>query len=210
MEEFLTNIYHYINYLPLKGYGVIFLFSFLEAFAFVGILFPGTIIIVLIGLLSYLGHFNIALAFAAAVLGALAGDLGSYYLGKKKGLDLKLGDKGIFKFLYMPEAGEFLLEGGGISIITGRFIGPTRAFVPFYMGAAGEKEKKFIIYDVVGVLVWAAFYLMLGYVFGNSYEFVKQFISGLQFFVILFIVLTVGSLVLTKLFKKKLPDSGKK
>ena len=206
IQDFFANINQYISYLPLGGYGVIFLLAFLEALAFIGVLFPGTIIIVLVGFMTYMGHFNLALAFLACVVGALAGDLVSYYIGKKKGLDLKLGDKGIFKYLYFPDAGDFLLDKGSISIIIGRFIGPTRAFVPFYMGAAGEKEKRFIWYDVIGVLVWAAFYLLLGYVFGNSYELLENFINGFEFFIILFMVLTIGSLLLTKLFKKKLPN----
>lgn len=208
MEDFFINFNQYWELFPFRGYEAIFLFAFLEAFAFIGILFPGTVIIVLVGFLSYLGQFDVALVFAAAVLGALGGDIASYYLGKKRGLDLKFGHRGIFKYLYLPEAGTFLLDRGVFSVIAGRFIGPTRAFVPFYMGAAGEKEKKFILADIAGVLIWAAFYLMLGSVFGNSYEYLKRFINGLEFFVALTVVLTIGSLVLTKIFKKKLPGAN--
>ncbi len=209
IDQILASISYCWEYFPLRGYEAIFLFAFLEAFAFIGIIFPGTIIIVLIGFLSYIGQFNFWLAFCAAVLGALVGDIASYYLGKRKGLDLKIGQKSIFKYLYVPEAGGFLLDKGTLSIIVGRFIGPTRAFVPFYMGAAGEKEKKFIISDIIGVLIWAAFYLLLGFFFGNSLHYLRGLISGLEFFIVLFLIFTIAPFVLTKILKKKLPPQGK-
>jgi membrane protein DedA with SNARE-associated domain len=204
IENFLQHIQSYLEVLPFDGYGIIFLLAFLEALAFVGVLFPGTIIIVFVGFLAYGGVFDLEWAFVLCVVGALIGDLISYYMGKRKGLEPKISSKSIFKWLYIPEAGTFLLSQGGLSVVLGRFLGPTRSFTPFYMGAAGEGEKKFILYDFLGVLIWAAFYLMLGYVFGNSYELIKSFIGLIMFFVALLMVLTIGPLVLAKIYKKKI------
>ena len=161
IENFLDNLEHYIKFLPLKGYDFIFLFSLIEALAFIGIFFPGSIVMVIAGFLAYMGIFNFPLLFLSAIVGALIGDLISYYLGKKKGLEIKIGEKSIFKYLYIPEAGEFLLKRRAISIVLGRFMGPTRPFVPFYLGAVGSCEKRFLFYDVIGVLVWSVFYIML-------------------------------------------------
>lgn len=208
MEEFFINLGSQLQKLSWVTYPLIFLFSFLESLAFVGILFPGTVIII-IGYLCYLGQLNFVLSFVMAVIGALIADLISYYIGRKKGLDLKIGQKSIFKYFYHKEAGEMLLEGGGISIVIGRLIGPTRAFVPFYMGAAGERERKFIIYDVIGVVVWAAFYLLLGYLFGDSYHILKRFMSGMEFLIIAGLVFGGSSYLVSKLFKKKLNEVKK-
>jgi undecaprenyl-diphosphatase len=203
MEEFFANLGQYLAKLSFWVYPIVFLFAFLESLAFVGVLFPGTILIV-VGYLCYLGQLHFSLTFLFAVAGALLADFISYHLGKKKGLDLKLGQKSIFKYCYHPEAGKMLLEGGGLSIIVGRLIGPTRAFVPFYMGAAGEKEKRFVLYDLIGVVVWATFYLLLGYLFGDSYDLVKKFINGAEFLIIVAVIVFGSSYLVARIFKKKL------
>ena len=203
MEQFFFNLDQYFNLFPLKGYELVFLAAAIESLAFIGALFPGTVILVAIGLFCYLGYLKLYLVFPITIIGALLGDLVSYYVGKKKGLELKLGQKSIFKYLYLPEAGDFLLANGGLSIITGRIFGPTRAFVPFYMGAAGEKERKFIIYDVIGVTVWASFYLFLGYAFGDSYQFLKHFINSVELVIIALVILVVGPLIIARIFRKK-------
>lgn len=203
MEQFFFNLDQYFNLFPLKGYELVFLAAAIESLAFIGALFPGTVIFVAIGLFAYLGYLKLYLVFPITIVGALLGDLISYYVGKRKGLELKLGQKSIFKYLYLPEAGNFLLANGGLSIITGRIFGPTRAFVPFYMGAAGEKERKFIIYDIIGVTVWAAFYLFLGYAFGDSYKFIKHFINSAELVIIALVILVAGPLLIARIFRKK-------
>lgn len=160
------------------------------------------------GFFCYTGQFNIFVSFAMAVLGAGVADILSYYMGRYKGLDLKIGKKKLFRFLYLPEAGDFLLNRGGLSIVIGRFIGPTRAFVPFYMGAAGEKERKFIFYDILGIIIWAMFYLLIGFVFGKSYELLRNMMSVFAIFIVFVIMLTVSPLIFTKIFKKKLQNKS--
>jgi len=199
----LFNFDQYLNWFPLKGYELVFLAAAIESLAFIGALFPGTVIFVAIGFFSYLGYLKLYLVFPITIIGALLGDLISYYVGKQKGLDLKLGRKSIFKYLFLPEAGAFLMGNEGLSIISGRIFGPTRAFVPFYMGAAGTKEKKFIVYDVIGVLIWSAFYLFLGYAFGDSYQFLKHFINSMEMVIIGIIILVAGPLVIARIFRKK-------
>jgi membrane protein DedA with SNARE-associated domain len=203
MEQFFFNFDQYLNLFPFKGYELVFLAAAIESLAFIGALFPGTVIFVAIGLFAYLGYLKLYLVFPITIIGALLGDLISYYVGKRKGLELKLGQKSIFKYLYLPEAGDFLLANGGLSIITGRIFGPTRAFVPFYMGAAGEKERKFIIYDIIGVTIWASFYLFLGYAFGDSYNFLKHFMNTVELVVIALILFIVGPLIIARIFRKK-------
>lgn len=206
IETFLSEIHVYSAMLPLKGYEIIFIFSFLEAIAFIGVLLPGTIVIAMFGFFVYLGQFNFAVTFTLCVLGALLGDLVSYYFGKRKGLEIKLGQKSVFRHVFMPDAGAFLVEQGGLAVIAGRFIGPLRAFVPFYIGAAGGKEKMFILYDIIGVLAWSAFYLVLGAVFGSSYEILKNIMNDFEFFGGIFALLVIVPLIIARLFRKKLPE----
>lgn len=206
IETLLSELHIYREMLPLNGYEVIFIFSFLEAVAFIGVLLPGTIVIAMFGFFVYLGEFNFAVTFVLCVIGALFGDLVSYYFGKRKGMEIKLGQKSIFRYVFMPEAGQFLVEQGGLAVIAGRFIGPLRAFVPFYIGAAGGKEKMFILYDLIGVLAWSAFYLVLGAVFGSSYEILKNVMNDFEFFGGIFALLVIVPLIAARLFRKKLPE----
>jgi len=204
IENFFMNLEKWSNHFPFGGYEVIAVFAFIESLAFLGVLFPGSFIMVLFGYLCYLKHFDIFLVFSFVCFGALFGDLFSYWLGKKKGLDIKLGKSWIFNKIYFPEAGDYLLKKGPITVVLGRFIGPTRAFVPFYLGAAGQEKKRFLVYDIVGVIFWAVAYLMLGYIFGGCYDSIKNFIKDIDFFVILAFIFVVSPYLFIKIMKKKI------
>lgn len=188
----------------LDGAWIVFLLAFFESLPFVGAIIPGTIIIVFVGFLVSIFNLNIYLLIIGAILGAVVGDIVGFYFGRVKKNEYLWAHKFIFKYLYIPEAGKFLLKQGGRSIVLGRLIGPTRSFVPFYMGREGETENRFWVYDIIGAIIWALFYLMIGYIFGSSYDVLQKYIKGFEFFIILLIVFSIGPFVITKLFKRKI------
>jgi membrane protein DedA with SNARE-associated domain len=64
----------------------------------------------------------------------------------------------------------------------------------------------FILYDLIGVLAWSAFYLVLGAVFGSSYEILKNVMNDFQFFGGIFALLVIVPLIAARIFRKKLPE----
>ena len=204
MDFILSKLYVYFQNSFLDGSWIVFVLAVMESLPFIGALVPGTIIIVFVGFLAFVFNLNLGLIILGAVLGAVVGDVIGFYFGRVKKKEYAWAHKFIFKYLYIPEAGRFLLDKGGFSVVLGRLLGPTRAFVPFYMGREGEKEDRFWLYDILGAIIWAVFYVMLGYMFGTSYDLLQKYLNGFSMFIVLFVILTVGPFVLTKIFKKKI------
>ncbi len=59
-------------------------------------------------------------------------------------------------------------------------------------------------YDIIGAFVWSAFYLLLGYVFANSFALVQNVVVMIFIFSGLMIVISLGSLYIAKIMKKKI------
>ena len=54
-----------------------------------------------------------------------------------------------------------------MAVISSRFAPIIRTFVPFVAGAAAMSASKFLLYNVVGGLLWTALCVGAGYAFGN-------------------------------------------
>ena len=65
------------------SYGLILAVSLLESLAFVGLFVPGTVFIVLSGLLAAQGLLDVGDVIVCAAIGAILGDLVSFYLGRQ-------------------------------------------------------------------------------------------------------------------------------
>jgi membrane-associated protein len=113
----------------------------------------------------------------AAGIGALFGDLLSYFLGARFGSWL-LHKGPLRKRLGMVRKAElFFAEHGGKSLFFGRFIGPLRGTIPFVAGGARMPPGRFFPYTVISCFLWGIAYPGLGFLGGTSWQQVQK-ISG--------------------------------
>ena len=68
---------------------------------------------------------------------------------------------------HLRRAHEFFEKYGGKAVILGRFVPIVRTFVPFVAGAAEMTRKTFVLYNIVGAILWVCLCLGAGLVFGN-------------------------------------------
>ena len=87
MEQWLQDIF---NLLPggMLFVTAVFVIAFLEALVGIGLIMPGSVLTVFSGWLAFQGKAPITAIMAAAGLGALLGDLLSYWLGARFGVHL--------------------------------------------------------------------------------------------------------------------------
>src|SRR6266511_6349443 len=64
----------------------------------------------------------------------------------------------------------FFDRHGGKAILIGRFVGLVRAVAPFLAGSSGMPLRRFLPYDVVGAGLWGSTFVVLGYVFWQSFS----------------------------------------
>jgi len=185
MNNFISNIEN----LGVFAYVLTSIVAFGEAFAFVGLLVPGSMIIPPMGFLAFKGYFDIRILIAVAAVGAIAGDVVSFYLGRKGK-----------KFMTHPKLQELLIKGedfimrhGGKSVLCARFIGPIRPIVPFAAGVLKMNTKKFFSWSIFSAICWSIFYLMAGYLFGHAWQKIEDMTS--KIFFLGFLIIILGSLL---------------
>jgi len=173
-----------VNSIPLEtlGYGaytMLFLIAVVEALPLVGTFIPGHSLVILSGFLVRLGTLDLWPVLILVSLGAIVGDVVGYSIGKKYGYELirKFGRYFFITDIHLEKAKEAMNKHTGKALIVGRFSPVTRAFTPFLAGAGDVHVNRFWLYNISGGILWSVSSVLIGYVFGASYEIVSQYIG---------------------------------
>jgi undecaprenyl-diphosphatase len=212
IKEFFLELPRFINSLPDHGYLIILIFSFLEAFAFFGVLIPGTIIVIILGFFAFLGYWNFFAVFLLIFFGAVIGDTFSYWLGKKYGTQILawLNKSRLYRWLGIDMAMNFLGANEQKSVVVGRIIGPTRAFIPFLVGSTNTKFRTFFRADILSVFLWSALYLGIGAMFGTSMYLIEKLLDHIEslflsIVAIMFLISLISRYIMDRAIKKETP-----
>lgn len=147
---------------------VVFLISFCESLALVGLLIPGSVIMTAIGALVATGHMPFWPTVFWAAAGAILGDVLSFWVGYY----FKDGVRKIWPIRLFPkllEKGEdFFKMHGGKSVFLGRFVGPVRPILPLIAGMLSMSPVRFLIVDIISGIVWPPVYMLPGLLVGTA------------------------------------------
>jgi membrane protein DedA with SNARE-associated domain len=152
------------------SYAVVGVLAFLETSAFVGLIAPGELAVVLGGVLAGRGQMQLPLLLGVVWAAAVAGDGCGFLLGRRLGRPFLTRHGGRLGATpaRLEQVERFFARHGAKAIVVGRFIGVVRAMGPFTAGASGMSTGRFVAADVVGAGLWAATFTGLGYVFAGS------------------------------------------
>jgi membrane protein DedA with SNARE-associated domain len=142
---------------------IIFLATFAESVLLLGILIPGTTLLLICGGLLGSGVLPLAPVLLAGLAGAISGDALSYWIGRWWGTPL-LRIKPLKRHRRkVAQARLFFLRYGFISIVAGRFMGPIRCTIPTVAGALGMAHWRFQIANILSAVIWVPVLLAPGY-----------------------------------------------
>jgi membrane protein DedA with SNARE-associated domain len=166
----------------------VFVMAFVESLAFVGILVPGIIILFGLGALISIGVLDMASIWLWGSVGALAGDLVSYAIGRK--YRSHLAEMWPFsRFPKMLERGRhYFRVHGPKSVAVGRFIGPLRPVIPVTAGMLGLVPRRFLLVDIPACIIWTPAYLIPGMLFGASLEVASEYAGRMSLVLIIAVV----------------------
>jgi membrane-associated protein len=94
--------------------------------------------------------------------------------------------------VYLQRTHDFYERHGGKTIIIARFIPIIRTFAPFVAGVGTMTYSRFLVYNVVGGVVWVTLFVLAGYYFGNLPAVRQNF----TYVILAIIVLSVMPIVL--------------
>ena len=182
LEQLFTNY----------GYYVVFFGVLMENAMFLGLLVPGSIILILAGLAAQNGSINLALVLALGIAGTIMGDTMSYFIGRM----------GWSRFLERGSIGAMMDKFRGAMdrnhtwIILGyHFAGYSRVVGPAGAGMFGVPYRKWAPLDHVGATAWVTLYVMIGVVlglFGLEFGDTKRMARVLELFFTALIVVAVA------------------
>lgn len=165
------------SFVKAAGYIGLFGIVFAETGLFIGFFLPGDSLLFTAGILASQGYLNIWLTCLILFCGALVGDNVGYQIGKHAGPKLFTKPK---SFLFNPEhlkrSHDFFDKHGGKAVIIARFVPVIRTFSPVVSGLARMKYGRFMLYSVVGALLWAVGLTLLGYWLGQTVPNIEKYI----------------------------------
>jgi membrane-associated protein len=140
---------------------------FAESGLFIGFFLPGDSLLFTAGLVASQGLMNPAFLFFGCFLAAVIGDSVGYAFGKRVGPKLfSKPDSFLFSQKHIDRSKAFFAKHGKKAIILARFTPIVRTFTPILAGVGSMDYSLFIIYNILGGLLWTGTMVAGGYWFG--------------------------------------------
>jgi membrane-associated protein len=154
-------------------YAGLFAVIFAETGLVVTPFLPGDSLLFAAGALAATGTMDITLVLALIAVAAILGNSVNYAIGRAIGPRVFAASDGtgiqskLLNRKHLDRAHEFFERHGAMAVISSRFAPIIRTFVPFVAGAAAMSASKFLLYNLVGGILWTALCVGAGYAFGN-------------------------------------------
>lgn len=205
LQDPRTFIAAWINDLGVWAYAPIILIIFVETGVVIMPWLPGDSLLFTAGIFAADGGgLNLAILLPLVWIAAIAGDQCNYWIGREFGR--RIIDSGKVKAM-TPERIEktekFINKYGALAVFLGRFFPFIRTFVPFLTGMGRMFYKKFIIFNIIGGVVWSTIFILLGYFFGNIPVVQDNFSFVVVGIIVISLIPTIGGLLKAKFGKKK-------
>ncbi|MFJ3389227.1 MULTISPECIES: VTT domain-containing protein [Lysinibacillus] len=187
------------------SYFVLFAIVFVETGVVIFPFLPGDSLLFASGTLAAaMGAFNMWILIPVFLAAAILGDTMNYHIGHKVGTSIPqksfLGR--VVKKERMEAAEKFFNKHGGKTIVIARFMPFIRTFIPFVAGASKMKYGYFIMYNILGAVLWVFSCTLLGYFFGNIPIIKDNFSTVLILIILISVVPAVIGAIKSKTSRK--------
>lgn len=170
--------------------------------------YPSDAFVLVFAFLAGQGYFNPYLLYLSAVLGALAGIMILYHVGKTRG-DALIGFLTktflgrIFPLKMIEKAKTSFVKRGDLIVLLNRFLPGMRAPLCFAAGIVKINEKRFFWYSLISVLVWNFFLIMVGFYIGSTWHEAANFLKNYNMIVGLILIVFLAIFTIVYFRKRK-------
>ncbi|GAA2310445.1 MULTISPECIES: DedA family protein [Streptomyces] len=166
---------------------------FAESGLLIGFFLPGDSLLFTTGLLVTTNVIkqDLWLVCVAVAVAAILGDQAGYLFGRKVGPSLfRRPDSKLFKQENVEKAHEFFEKHGPKSLILARFVPIVRTFTPIIAGVSRMNYRSFIIFNIIGGVLWGTGVTLLGSALGKV-DFVHQHIELILIAIVLLSIIPI-------------------
>ncbi len=141
---------------------------FAESGLLAGFFLPGDSLLFTAGLLASQGNLDLAVLLVGCPAAAVAGDQVGFWFGRRVGPSLfRRPDARFFRQRNLELAHDYFTRHGPRTVVLARFIPIVRTFTPVVAGVAGMPWRTFVVFNVVGGVVWGAGAVLAGWGLGQ-------------------------------------------
>ena len=200
MQEIIINIMENFGYI-----GIFLLIMVENIFPPI----PSEVILLFGGFMTSVSELTVIGVIISSTLGSLLGAIILYYVGKifNKERLTKIVEGRIGKILHLngddiDKANSWFNEKGLKTVFFCRFIPVLRSLISIPAGMNEMKMSKFLIYTIIGSIIWNTVLTLLGHIFGSKWESIlKIFDTYSSLVTIILVLIFIGGLLY--LFTKK-------
>ncbi|OYD46138.1 alkaline phosphatase [Sphingobacterium cellulitidis] len=209
MQEYLLSFQQLLDaeyLLSHGGFYIVCLIVFAETGLFFGFFLPGDYLLFLAGLFCALHKIDVDIVtLYFGILGAgILGNFAGYWFGHRTGPMLfKRKDSILFKRKYVIMAEEFFQKYGGTALIIGRFVPIIRTFAPIFAGVVQLNFRKFVLYNILGALLWVSLLTLTGYYLGVKFPWIIDYVEYIIVGLIVIAFLPIAIALLKKWLKNR-------
>ena len=171
MTSHFERLVDFVGAHPQLSFLAVFLLALSEAVPVIGTVVPGSTLILAISALATTAGITPWALLVAAVLGAIAGDGFSFWLGHRYHRQI-LNGWPLNRFPWLIErSAQFIRKYGITSVFLARFTAVVRAFVPLLAGIMRMSSRQFYVANILSALVWAPMHVFPGVLLGLAIAF---------------------------------------
>ena len=187
MEQIIINAMEQFGYI-----GVFLLIAIENIFPPI----PSEVILVFGGFMTTYTSLNIPIMIVAATLGSLLGAIVLYYIGKifnkerlKRIVSGKIGKVLRLKSSDIEKADKWFDTKGNKTVFFCRFIPIVRSLISIPAGMSEMPMQKFLIYTILGSLIWNTVLIIVGSIVGDKWETIVGYLDNFSNIILIILVI---------------------
>ena len=173
---------------------------------------PSEVVLPLAGFLTGQGRMWFPGAVLAATAGSLAGALILYYVGyvfgeqRVRGLVRRYGKWAMLSEADIDKADDWFDRHDREAVLIGRVFPIVRSLISIPAGIRHMPLGKFLIYTAIGSAVWNTTLIGIGWILGDNWAEVEQYVGYLQYVVILGVLVAIAGFIYLKVKQRNSRD----
>ena len=152
------------------GLLLVCLLTFCSTGLFFSFFLPIGAILFTAGVFAATGHLpeHILTIHSLLILSSIAGSLSGFGFGRSTGRYFyNRKDSRFFKRRYLVSTEDFYKKYGALALMTGYFLPMIRSFSPVVAGIIGVKFTRFLLFSILGSVIFILVFVLSGYLIGN-------------------------------------------
>ena len=188
-----------ISLLNTYGIYIIFILITLEYACFP---IPSEVVLPLAGAIGYLNNINPLIMILLATVCGYIGAIFCYYLGYfgKTKIINKLNKNNERE---ANESKSFYKKYANFAICGGRIVPICRTYISFVAGANKHNFISYSIFTLIGIIIWNATLITLGYFFYDNIEIIQPFYNTYKYIILSLIGIIISFIIIKKIKTKQ-------